>query len=476
MNIFKDKKFALAFIMIVLSYLVTFLVSFGLLRSIIYDHTIQLTELLAIRIYNGINDEMSKPINVGLTMANDVFVIDRLKNESKYSEKENIEFFNYYLSHLQDGLGYVSTFVASDQSRIFYTGSGFVKHMDCENDSHDIWYSQFIESGKSYDPNVDNNQEQDDSWAVFYNTRIEDSDGKLLGACGVGRNMDELKNMLAHFEQKHNVDISLVNRHGVVQVDVDEIKIEKSIYSTTKLEIDNPDEYHIERDGDNFSITKYVESIGWFLLIKNNVDYRISAYSTLFIYFVILLTILLVILSVGVYIIMKRNNELRNTSFSDSLTGLLNRNAYEDDIKQLKDHTVRDLSYVTIDVNGLKKVNDSLGHNAGDILIRATAGCIHKYFSNMGKCYRIGGDEFAVMINDTNFDSQKIRSEFHELVGQWHSDGPVKRLSISVGIAKSSDYESVELEKLIEYADMAMYREKEEYYRRICEQESASNV
>ena len=476
MNIFKDKKFTLAFVMIVLSYMATFLVSFGLLRSVIYDHTVQLTELLAIRVYNGINDEMSKPINVGLTMANDVFVIDRLKNESKYSEKENIEFFDSYLSHLQQGLDYVSAFVASDQSRIFYTGSGFVKHMDCENDAHDLWYTQFIETGKSYDPNVDHNQEQNDSWAVFYNTRIEDADGKLLGACGVGRNMDELKNMLAHFEQKYNVDISLVNRYGMVQVDVDEIKIENSIYSTTKLDIVNPDEYYIKRDGDNFSITKYVESIGWFLMINNNVDYRISAYSTLFIYFFVLLLILLVILSVGIYIIMKRNSELHNTSYCDSLTGLCNRNAYEADIEELKHQPVKNISYVTIDVNGLKKVNDGLGHQAGDILIRATAECISNYFSMLGKCYRIGGDEFAVIINRTNFDGQKICREFHELIGKWHSDGPVKRLSMSVGIAKSSDYESVEIEKLIEYADMAMYHEKNEYYKRLREQENAAKA
>ena len=117
-----------------------------------------------------------------------------------------------------------------------------------------------------------------------------------------------------------------------------------------------------------------------------------------------------------------------------------------------------------------------MGHQAGDMLIRAAAECITQYFSKLGKCYRIGGDEFAVIINRTNFDSQKICREFHELVDQWHSEGLVKRLSMSVGIAKSSDYESVEIEKLIEYADMAMYHEKGEYYKLLREQENAAKA
>ena len=476
MNIFKDKKFTLAFVMIVLSYLATFLVSFGLIRSVIYDNAVQMTTLVATRIHNRINDEMTMPINVGLTMAHDVYLIERLKKESQHTEQENIEDIGNYLNNLQKGLGYESVFLASEQSHIFYTGSGFFKHMDIDNDVHDFWYREFIKSGEPFVPNVDYNQEQCNSWAVFYNTRIEDKEGNLLGACGIGRSMNELKDMLAQFEKKYNVSVCLVNSEGVVQVDVDDVKIDKAVLSDAKLEIDNPDEYNIQSEEGGFSVTKYVASLSWFLVIRNNVDYRISAYSTLFFYFVILLVILLIILSIGVFIIIKRNNELHNTSFRDSLTGLINRNAYEVDIEELKHQPVKDISYITIDVNGLKKVNDGLGHQAGDILIRATAECITQYFSKLGKCYRIGGDEFAVIINRTNFDSQKICREFHELVDRWHSEGPVKRLSMSVGIAKSSDYESVEIEKLIEYADMAMYKEKEEYYKLLREQENAAKA
>ncbi|MBR5705734.1 MAG: diguanylate cyclase, partial [Deltaproteobacteria bacterium] len=56
-----------------------------------------------------------------------------------------------------------------------------------------------------------------------------------------------------------------------------------------------------------------------------------------------------------------------------------------------------DLAVFSIDVNGLKTVNDSLGHDAGDELIRGAADCISAAFGQTGKCYRTGGDEFVVL-------------------------------------------------------------------------------
>ena len=56
--------------------------------------------------------------------------------------------------------------------------------------------------------------------------------------------------------------------------------------------------------------------------------------------------------------------------------------------------------YISIDLNGLKRVNDTYGHVAGDELIRAAADCMKNSFNEYGKIYRIGGDEFAVIITE----------------------------------------------------------------------------
>ncbi len=90
--------------------------------------------------------------------------------------------------------------------------------------------------------------------------------------------------------------------------------------------------------------------------------------------------------------------EHENTEI-DVLTGFPNRRAYINDIKKLSEEPPPDgLTYLAIDMNELKEVNDSRGHDAGDRLIVGAAKCIEKCFGEKGKMYRIGGDEFAVIL------------------------------------------------------------------------------
>ncbi|MDO4496242.1 MAG: sensor domain-containing diguanylate cyclase [Bacteroidales bacterium] len=465
MNIFKDRQFGLAFFLIVVSYIASFLISFQLLRSVTLDNSVQLTHVLATRIYEEINNELSKPINVSLTMANDLFMIERLQEEDKYSHEENVEAFRTYLSRIKKGFGYEAAFIVSEKSKNYYTFQGFNKVVDVENDAHDIWYKLFIDKDVTYDLDVDVNEVKNNNWTVFFNTRIEDGNGHLLGCCGVGEQMDNLQELFYNIERKHGVKINLVNGDGLVQVDVNEINIENSVLDGLNLSKHNSEEYVIEYHGDNFYVTKYVENLGWFLVIRNTENFTGAAYSQLFIFFLILLVVLLIILGVSIYMMMKGKKTLVKASNEDKLTNMLNRNAYETRIQGLLGHSIRNITFVSIDVNGLKKVNDTLGHSAGDELICGAAQCIRSYFGNQGLCYRLGGDEFAVILSNCEHESQQIINEFHELVDQWQGTY-VKKLSISMGVVRSSDYESVTIEKLVEYADMAMYREKEAFYEK----------
>lgn len=83
------------------------------------------------------------------------------------------------------------------------------------------------------------------------------------------------------------------------------------------------------------------------------------------------------------------------TSNTDELTKCFNRHAYETAIHSLDLH--KEWIYISMDINGLKHVNDSLGHAAGDELICAAADCMKSCFQNYGNVYRIGGDEFVIM-------------------------------------------------------------------------------
>lgn len=150
---------------------------------------------------------------------------------------------------------------------------------------------------------------------------------------------------------------------------------------------------------------------------------------------------------------------------TDPLTGLLNRAAYSavlngyDEAGTLPEN----LAVFSIDINGLKKVNDLMGHSAGDELICGAALCIKRILGKQGKCYRTGGDEFVVLAEMTREEVQDAVHRLEEETKAWIGE-TVHQLSLSIGFALARDYRTLSIEKLISEADQSMYTSKADYY------------
>ena len=121
--------------------------------------------------------------------------------------------------------------------------------------------------------------------------------------------------------------------------------------------------------------------------------------------------------------------------------------------------------YISMDVNGLKIVNDSLGHGAGDELLLGAAFCMKSSFSDHGKVYRTGGDEFICILFTDQESFGRIKETFDETVDQW-SGKLVKALTVSCGAVSSAEEQWSSLEEIVKVADMRMYEEKAIYYRK----------
>jgi diguanylate cyclase (GGDEF)-like protein len=161
----------------------------------------------------------------------------------------------------------------------------------------------------------------------------------------------------------------------------------------------------------------------------------------------------------------KKEEELIFKSNVDELTGLYNRRAYEEHIAEHKDTvTEENFVFVSLDVNGLKRVNDSLGHAAGDELIKGAANCLKQCFAPYGRIYRVGGDEFSAMIFANENQLEKIKSDFEEVTAKW-SGNIVKSLSISSGYVSKRDVSTTSVHEMSKIADKKMYEAKEEHYR-----------
>ncbi len=165
---------------------------------------------------------------------------------------------------------------------------------------------------------------------------------------------------------------------------------------------------------------------------------------------------------------MKREQEkLIALSSIDQLTQLQNRHAYEMKIDSLlKEHAVN-VTVIILDVNSLKQANDSIGHAAGDELICGAADCIRQCFGKTGECYRTGGDEFAVIMENDFPEKVDYVRKFHETVAMWKGS-LIDSMSISLGIASSCEFPGFaaeQFEELVDIADKRMYSDKALYYK-----------
>lgn len=141
----------------------------------------------------------------------------------------------------------------------------------------------------------------------------------------------------------------------------------------------------------------------------------------------------------------------------DSLTGLLNRNAYDSDVEQLRSADIGAVVCVYADMIGLHEVNNHLGHKQGNRMLCEFADAARAFFGD-DRLYRIGGDEF-VIISSAHTEAQ-TRKQLNYMRERLHTQG----CEISVGVASSES--TSDLPKIIEQAENEMRREKKEYYMR----------
>ena len=153
----------------------------------------------------------------------------------------------------------------------------------------------------------------------------------------------------------------------------------------------------------------------------------------------------------------------KRAAYTDGLTQLSNRFAFDTTLKELEqtelDENI-DNAICVLDVDGLKYANDTYGHWMGDQLICTMADTIRTVFSEIGKCFRIGGDEFAVVLQGERDELEgyldKLSQEIKENIMNGHCN-----LSASWGLAFQSDTPGNNIYETFQMADAIMYQNKE---------------
>ncbi|MFA5384305.1 MAG: PAS domain S-box protein [Eubacteriales bacterium] len=152
--------------------------------------------------------------------------------------------------------------------------------------------------------------------------------------------------------------------------------------------------------------------------------------------------------------------QLKYLSLHDNLTGLYNRTYFEQEMSRLQKGRFSLFGIIVCDIDGLKFINDTRGHKAGDDLIISAAEAIKSSFRAEDMVARIGGDEFAVLL--LNCDSKTMEKACRRIkqnVSSHNKENPESYLSISIGFAISNG-EKVSVTDIFKEADNKMYKEK----------------
>lgn len=151
--------------------------------------------------------------------------------------------------------------------------------------------------------------------------------------------------------------------------------------------------------------------------------------------------------------------KLRFLSTHDTLTGFFNRAFFEEVMEEFKKDCFTPISVIMVDVDGLKEVNDTLGHAAGDKILKQTAGVLLSVFRSEDIVARIGGDEFVVLLpgadkHVVDMAMQRVRDVLEQAATSMRGIG----LSLSLGAATVED--PGKLEEALRLADEQMYQDK----------------
>lgn len=157
-------------------------------------------------------------------------------------------------------------------------------------------------------------------------------------------------------------------------------------------------------------------------------------------------------------------NAYQTLAYTDQMTGLNNRTCFNVDFAKLSENPT-DVAVIDFDLNNLKYVNDTFGHSAGDLYIKSCSTIIYEIFNGIGKCYRVGGDEFVALIEKaSSIDMTHYLAMLESSVDASNRENKESKMKMQIayGCAVYTPDTDKNLEDTYNRADKIMYANKKE--------------
>ncbi|MGB3210871.1 MAG: sensor domain-containing diguanylate cyclase [Desulforhopalus sp.] len=423
-------------------------------------------------IYSELTSELTRPLLVSSSMGSDTFLKDWAQEGEADPDK-----ITRYLAEIKEKYDFFTTFFVSAKTGVYYRFSGIHKIVS-PDDAHDVWYYDFLASGKEYTFDVDKDEAADNVLTVFINYKVLDGEGKLLGVTGVGLKVDTVAHCIADYRKKYDRVVYLTDTSGVIQVHPDTTIIEKKriadmegiaghAESILKISTSSAN-FDFHRGGHQILLTvRYIESLDWFLYVEQNETDALAIARKNFTHTILIgLVVSVMILTLTLVTINRYQDRLEILAVSDELTGTANRRALEAEFQRIlyaHSRSGRLFSLLLLDLDGFKKVNDTHGHIVGDNFLIDLVGLIGNGVRPADTFARWGGDEFVILTDSDGEAAVLLAERIRQLVRKndfverkEKHDDPRNLVTVSIGITVYAKGDN--LDAMIYRADQAMYR------------------
>lgn len=469
----KNKLVSILILLLLFTFTYTSLISYNVTKtSITSNIKTSILPLISDNILSDIQQELLEPINNSSLMANDEFLIDWV-----VSGEKNPDEIVRYLKRIIKKYEYFSAFFVSEKTSNYYYYDGILKQIS-PSDPHDVWYYKFRDSGQDYALDVDTDQATQDTLTIFINHRLEDNQGNFLGAVGIGIKLASVADTLASYHVQFGPEVYMIDSEGLIQVHADTTLVEKvnikdleGIGLQAEQILANKTGTNIHefksQNRDLVISSRYFSDFNWFLIVEEDqTNLMASARKTLFINFAIGLLVTLLVIFLVSKTVNLFHNRLESLATTDTLTGLDNRQKFEEKFAReniLAKRYGNALTLLFLDVDNFKSINDEFGHAAGDQYLKDFSSVVLKNIREIDIAARWGGDEFLVLLHrPTDDQAVQVAERLRTAVEQIQVKGAKGKSghTVSIGIASSING-TLTMAELIDQADQAMFQAKQ---------------
>lgn len=445
---------------------VSYYVAHDSISSQIAETTLPLT---SDNIYSEIQRDLLRPIFISSLMAQDTFVRDwTLAGEQ--DERAIIR----YLVEIQKRYGTVTSFFVSEKTRKYYHSTGVLKKVS-EGDPQDAWYFRVQKMHDDYEVNVDTDTADRNSLTIFINYRVYDYSGNYIGTTGVGLAVEAVRDLINTYQNRYGRRVFFTDREGGITLRGVDYQGPENIRQipgltqhATQILTSPSNSLTYEKDGKTVYLnSRLVAEFGWLLLVEQMEDpaeARIA--KTLMGNLALSLVITVVVLVLVNLTIGRYQRKLEEMATTDKLTGVANRQVFDMLFNQAFKYSKRrggPLSAIMLDLDHFKQVNDTYGHPAGDVVLKATAQTVKRLIRDSDIVCRWGGEEFFVLLPDCDqvqavAVAEKIR---HTLETQKGVSFGAQTISITASFGVAELLPGDSKVDLIRRVDNALYIAKE---------------